>query len=71
MEIYDETGERLLTMEQAAAAAGVLPESWRRYVARGAAPPAAGYIGRTPLWRERVVRGYCEAKGGDVEHSRV
>ena len=55
MNVYDEQGVRLLTVEEAAARVGVKPASWQRQVARGDRPEPDGHVGRTPVWREDTV----------------
>lgn len=59
-----ETGERLLTAEEAAAMRGVTSQTWHRSVARGSYPPPDGHVGRTPVWRESTVTGTKEAHDG-------
>lgn len=51
-----ETGERVLTAEQAADLRAVNTGSWHRMVSRGTYPPPDGHVGRTPVWRESTVR---------------
>lgn len=57
-----ETGDRLLTGEEAAAVRGVKVTTWHRQVARGAYPPPDGHVGRTPVWRESTVRDDMETE---------
>ena len=42
--------ERQVTRDEAANIAGVKPDTFSNYVARGRAPAPVRHIGRTPLW---------------------
>lgn len=49
---------------QAAALAGVKPQTWSGYVARGQAPAPRRHVGRTPLWDAAEVRAWLESRPG-------
>lgn len=57
-----DTGEHLLTADEAAAARGVTTRTWYRGVQRGDYPPADGRVGRTPVWRTSSVQPHHTAK---------
>lgn len=57
-----DTGERLLTAEQAANLRCVETTSWHRQVARGSYPAPDGHVGRTPVWLESTVRDMGKAR---------
>jgi hypothetical protein len=50
----------MLTAAQVAAVVGVLPSTWRSYVARGWAPPPDGHLGATPWWAPATVQRWRE-----------
>lgn len=54
----------MLTRDEAAALAGVTPQTWSEYVARGRAPKPAAYIGRTPLWSRAEVEEWLATRPG-------
>lgn len=49
---------------EAAAIAGVAPDTWSAYVARDQAPKPARHVGRTPLWDEDEVRQWASKRPG-------
>jgi predicted DNA-binding transcriptional regulator AlpA len=51
-----DTGERLLTAEEAATLRGVTTATWHRSVQRGSYPQPDGHVGRTPVWKETTVK---------------
>lgn len=53
-----------LTRDEAAAIAGVRPDTWSAYVTRGQAPAPEERIARTPLWSREVVEGWKAARPG-------
>lgn len=53
-----------LERSEAAALAGITPDTWSSYVARGQAPAASRHVGRTPLWDEAEVRHWVENRPG-------
>lgn len=58
-----DSGEKLLTAEQAANVRAVATGSWHRQVARGSYPPPDGHVGRTPVWLESTVRQMGKSHG--------
>ncbi len=53
-----------ITRDDAAKIAGVTPDTFSSYVARGQAPAPAKHIGRTPLWDERKVQAWADGRPG-------
>lgn len=49
---------------EAAAIAGVAPDTWSAYVAREQAPKPTRHVGRTPLWDEAEVRQWASSRPG-------
>lgn len=68
----DPWAEPQVTSTEAAALAGVAPDTWSSYVSRGQAPAPDGRLGRTPWWWESTVQDWVaqrpRAAGGD--HAR-
>lgn len=50
--------------DEAAAVAGVHPDTWSGYVSRGQAPAPTRKIGRTPLWDEDEVGSWAQNRPG-------
>lgn len=50
-----DTGQPLLTAEQAATAAGVTLRTFHNYYQTGRAPHPDGWVGRTPVWHKHTI----------------
>lgn len=55
---------RQITRDDAAKIAGVAPDTFSGYVARGQAPGPVRHVGRTPLWDEAKVQAWADARPG-------
>ena len=53
-----------LVRDEAAALAGVRPDTWSAYVSRGQAPAPVEYVGRTPLWAAGEVKAWTASRPG-------
>lgn len=53
-----------ITRDEAAAIAGVHPDTFSGYVTRGHAPAPVRRIGRTPLWDEDEMKAWNDARPG-------
>lgn len=58
-----------LLLAEAADIAGVRPNTWSSYVARGQAPAPVRRVGRTPLWDEDEVRQWVAERPGQGSRS--
>ena len=58
-----ETGDRLLTAEEAANLRAIETRSWHRGVIAGRYPQPDGHVGRTPVWLESTVRRLGKSTG--------
>lgn len=59
-----DSGERLLSADEAGELVGLSAQTWRTYVARRIAPAATLRAGPAPLWRESVVVAWLAARPG-------
>lgn len=50
--------------EDAAAIAGVRPDTWSGYVSRGQAPQPVRFVGRTPVWDAAEVNTWAAHRPG-------
>lgn len=55
---------RQITRDEAAALAGVKPNTFSGYVARGQAPAPVRHVGRTPLWDEAKITKWASDRPG-------
>jgi hypothetical protein len=55
---------RQITRDQAAAIAGVAPDTFSGYVSRGQAPSPVRHVGRTPLWDEAKLKAWAGNRPG-------
>lgn len=60
-----------LLLAEAAEIAGVRPNTWSSYVARGQAPAPTRRVGRTPLWSEDDVRQWVASRPGQGSRSTL
>lgn len=55
---------REITRAEAAVLAGVAPDTFSGYVARGQAPSPTRRVSRTPVWDEDEVRAWVDSRPG-------
>jgi predicted DNA-binding transcriptional regulator AlpA len=55
---------RQITRDEAAALAGVTPDTFSGYVSRGQAPGPVRHVSRTPLWDEAKVQAWVDSRPG-------
>jgi hypothetical protein len=60
---------RQITRDEAAALAGIKPDTFSAYVVREQAPAPVRFVGRTPLWDETKVKTWAENRPGQGVHN--
>lgn len=53
-----------VTRVEAAALAGVAPDTFSAYVSRGRAPQPVEHVGSTPLWSDTEIRAWLRLRPG-------
>ena len=58
-----------ITRDDAAAIAGIRPDTWSAYVSRGLAPHPTEHVGRTPLWDRAEVIAWQASRPRAHQHN--